>query len=274
MIAFTNFLFVPANRPDRVEKALSGDADLVCMDLEDSVPAAEKDAARATALEALARFASPRLALRINGLATRAGLADLLALADADARPGLLFLPMVQEAAEPEQVAAILGEATPGLIPLIETVRGLRNADAIGACPAVRALMFGGGDFSAELGVKLAWEPLLAARCALVMSCATNRIAAIDVPFIDLADDVGLEAECRAAKDLGFVAKAAIHPRQIAAITGVMCPTDTEVAEAHEAIATFDAGGGRPIAFRGRMLEAPVMHRYRRILASANRATN
>ena len=82
MIAFTNFLFVPANHPDRVEKALSGDADLVCMDLEDSVPAAEKDAARATALEALARFASPRLALRINGLATRAGLADLLALAE------------------------------------------------------------------------------------------------------------------------------------------------------------------------------------------------
>ena len=76
MIRFTNFLFVPANRPDRIEKALSSEADLVCMDLEDSVPVAEKDSARAIALETLAQIASPRLALRINGLATRAGLAD------------------------------------------------------------------------------------------------------------------------------------------------------------------------------------------------------
>lgn len=272
MIRFTNFLFVPANRPDRIEKALSSEADLVCMDLEDSVPVAEKDSARVIALESLAQIASRRLALRINGLATRAGLADLLALADAKVMPDTLFLPMVQEAAEPEQVTAILGAATPSLIPLIETVRGLRNADAIGACSTVGALMFGGGDFSAELGVNLAWDPLLAARSALVMSCAVNRIAAIDVPFIDLNHDAGLETECRAAKALGFSAKAAIHPRQIATIAGVMRPSDAEVAEAREALAAFEAGGGRPIAFRGRMLEAPVMHRYRRILAASNPA--
>lgn len=272
MIGFTNFLFVPANRPDRIEKALLSGADLVCMDLEDSVPAAEKDAARAIALQSLVQFASPRLALRINGLATRAGLADLLALADAGVIPDTLFLPMVQDAMEPEQVTAILGAATPKLIPLIETVRGLRNADAIGACANVVGLMFGGGDLSAELGVALSWEPLLAARSALVMACATNRIAAIDVPHIDLNNEPGLEAECRAAKALGFTAKAAIHPRQIDTIAAVMRPTEAEVAEAREAMAAFELGGGRPIAFRGRMLEAPVMHRYRRILATSHPA--
>lgn len=269
VLGFSNFLFVPANRPDRLEKALASDADLVCLDLEDSVPLAEKDSARAAALEALTRLASPRLALRINGLATRAGLADLLALAAAEVRPQFLFLPMVQSAAEPEQAAAILGDDTPRLIPLIETVRGLRHADAIGACPGVYGLMFGGGDFSAELGVQLAWDPLLSARSALVMSCATNRIAAIDVPFIDLVDEAGLEAECRASKALGFTAKAAIHPRQIAAISTVMRPSEAEITEAQEALDAFAAGGGRAIAFRGRMLEAPVMHRYHRILALA-----
>ena len=64
-------------------------------------------------------------------------------------------------------------------------------------------------------------------------------------------------------------AKAAIHPRQIAAISTVMRPSEAEITEAQEALDAFAAGGGRAIAFRGRMLEAPVMHRYRRILALA-----
>lgn len=272
MISFTNFLFVPGNRADRIAKALETDADLVCMDLEDSVPAAEKDSARAIALDALASHGSPRLALRINGLMTRAGIEDLVALARSANRPPVLFLPMVESPRDAEQAAAILGPDGPRLIPLIETVRGLRHADAIGAVDAVCALMFGGGDFSAELGVSLAWEPLLAARSALVMSCATNRIPAIDVPFIQLDDDAGLRAECCAAKALGFAAKAAIHPRQIATIGAVMRPTQAEVVEAAEAIAAFEAGGGKAIAFRGRMLEAPVMQRYFRIIASAGKS--
>lgn len=270
MTSFTNFLFVPGNRVDRIEKALACDADLVCIDLEDSVPSGEKDATRVSAIEAIERFASRRLALRINALTTRAGLADLLALTAAPVKPALLFLPMVQSAAEPEQVTAILGDETPGLIPLVETVRGLRNADSIGAAPDVCAMMFGGGDFSAELGVKLEWAPLLAARSALVMSCAINRIPAIDVPFIDLADEAGLEAETRAAKALGFTAKAAIHPRQIDAIATVMRPGEAEISESREAIAAFETAGGRAIAFRGRMLEEPVMHRYRCILQAAD----
>lgn len=273
---FSNFLFVPGNRPERIEKALASEADVVCIDLEDSVPPAEKDAARTAALGVIARLDSPRLALRINGLATRAGLTDLLALAgegrdtESAPSPAALLLPMVQSPAEPDQVSAILGTATPPLIPLIETVRGLRQADAIGACRGVHGLMFGGGDLSAELGVELAWEPLLAARSALVASCALNRIAAIDVPWIILDDEIGLATECRASKALGFTAKAAIHPRQIPTIAAVMRPGANEVEEAREALAAFAAAGGRAVAFRGRMLEAPVMHRYRRIVAMAD----
>jgi citrate lyase beta subunit len=76
----------------------------------------------------------------------------------------------------------------------------------------------------------------------------------------------GLAEETRRAKMLGFAAKAAIHPAQIPAIHSIMRPTAEEIEEAHAAARAFEVGGGAAIRFRGRMLEAPVMRRYRRIL--------
>lgn len=266
MAAFTNFLFVPANRPERFEKALASSADLVCIDLEDSVPADEKAGARNAALAAISEHKEGRLALRINGLRTAAGLADLLALASST-QPQYIFVPMVESAAEVEIVCGVAGHNM-AVIPLIESVRGLRAADSIAASPGVCAIMFGGGDFSAELGVKLAWEPLLHARSELVMACAAANIRAIDVPFIGLDDDAGLADECARAKSLGFHAKAAIHPKQIDAINAAMRPKVGEIEEACCAIAAFEAAGGAPIRYRGRMLEAPLIRRYRNIVST------
>ncbi|MBL0925885.1 MAG: CoA ester lyase [Sphingomonadaceae bacterium] len=263
--AFTNFLFVPGNRPERYAKALASDADLVCIDLEDSVPAAEKDSARHAALAAIADHGEGRLALRINGLRTLAGLADILALSRATC-PQHLFVPMVETAAEIEILRSILGPEV-AFIPLIESVKGLRAADTVAASPGVVALMFGGGDFAAELGVKLAWEPLLHARSELVMTCAAAGIFAVDVPYIDLDNEAGLTEECVKVRALGFHAKAAIHPRQIGAINAALRPDSREIEEARAAIAAFDAGGGAAIRFQGKMLEAPVVRRYRQILS-------
>lgn len=263
--AFTNFLFVPGNRPERYVKALASAADLVCIDLEDSVPEAEKDSARDMALAAIADHGEARLALRINGLRTSAGLADTLALGGGTC-PQYLFVPMVESAAEIEILRSILGTEV-AFVPLIESVKGLRAADTIAASPGVTALMFGGGDFAAELGVKLAWEPLLHARSALVMACAAVGISAVDVPYIDLENGAGLAEECGRVQALGFHAKAAIHPRQIEAINSAFRPSLNEIEEARAAIAAFDAGGGAAIRFRGKMLEAPVVRRYRQILS-------
>jgi citrate lyase subunit beta/citryl-CoA lyase/(S)-citramalyl-CoA lyase len=270
IITFTNFLFVPANRPERFEKAASSGADLICIDLEDSVPADQKNMARETVVTALAGLEPRKTAVRINGLKTQAGLADLLALASINHPPSLVFIPMVESSTEVEIARNILGNRVGGLIPLIETVKGLRAGDAIAACEGVTAMMFGGGDFSAELGTKLAWEPLLAARGAFVMCCASARVMAIDVPYIDMANESGLAEECVRAKAMGFHAKAAIHPRQLAAIDSAMRPSESEIAEAREALAAFEQAGGRAISHNGRMLEAPVMERYRRIMASAS----
>lgn len=269
MTGFTNFLFVPANRPERFEKAANSSADLICIDLEDSVPADQKDSGRESVVDALKTLDRTKTAVRINGLKTAAGLADLLALSVVDHLPTLVFLPMVESAAEVEIAHAILGDRVDGLVPLIETVKGLRAGDAIAASAGVTAMMFGGGDFSAELGTKLEWEPLLAARGAFILCCASAAVTAIDVPYIDMGNEAGLEEESGKAKAMGFHAKAAIHPKQITAIATAMKPTAAEIAEAIDAINAFDAAGGKAISHNGRMLEVPVMRRYRHIVAAA-----
>lgn len=267
----SSMLFVPGGKPERYAKALGSAADIVCIDLEDSVPAADKAMARKAALDAIAAGDS-RLVLRINAVATRAGLEDILALADAPLLPALLFLPMVESVSEIAIVKAVLGDKAPPLVPLIETVKGLKDADAIASAPGVAAMMFGGGDFSAELGVALAWEPLRTVRGLFIMACAGAGIPAIDVPFIALDDAEGLVREAEAAKAIGFTGKAAIHPAQIDPINQAFRPTPDEIVEAQEAQQAFEAANGAVVRFKGRMLEAPIMRRYKRILDQRNLA--
>jgi citrate lyase subunit beta/citryl-CoA lyase/(S)-citramalyl-CoA lyase len=268
-----SLLFVPGSRPDRFAKARAGGAGLTVIDLEDAVAAQDKDSARAAALAEVAR-GRQGWAIRINGIRTAAGVRDLAALLDAEILPETLLVPMVEEAGDLAVIAGALGERCPALIPLIETPRGLRHALAIARHEKVIAVMFGGGDFSAELGVELAWEPLLAARQQLVLACAEAGKPAIDVPFVRLEDAAGLAEEAARARALGFVAKAAIHPAQIAAIHAAFLPSAAEVAEAREALAAYEAGGGRAIRFRGRMLEAPFIIRYRALLARHEELAN
>lgn len=265
-MGLSSMLFVPGSKPERYGKALASGADAVCVDLEDSVPESGKAEARAAAIAAIGN-GDPRLVLRINGVRTRAGLEDLLALADAEKRPALLFVPMVESAAEIAIIVSVLGDRVPGIVPLIETVKGLGAAHEIAAAPGVAAMMFGGGDFAAELGVALEWEPLRSARGAFVIACAGAGIPAIDLPFIGLDDAEGLRAETGAAKALGFTGKAAIHPAQVDAINAAFRPTAEEIAEAEEAQRVFEAAEGAAVRFNGRMLEAPIMRRYQRILA-------
>ena len=239
---------------------------MICVDLEDAVPADGKDAARALAV-GLASEVDPRLAIRINRVASRAGLADLLALAERP--PATLLVPMCQSAAELAIVRAVVGEEV-ALLPLVETVAGLRAAGDIAAAPGVAALMFGGGDLSAQLGVALEWEPLVTARALIVMAAAGAGVAAIDVPFVRLDDGEGLAMEAGRAKALGFAGKAAIHPGQLDAIHAAFRPSDEERAEAREALAAFRAGGGAAVRWQGRMLEAPLMARLARIAGEVN----
>lgn len=257
-----SLLFVPGAKPERFVKALASGADCVCIDLEDSVAPEDKTQARDAALGALG---DGRLALRINPLTTKEGLADLLAVTGHAVKPALLLIPKVETAGEIAVARGSLPDL--GLVPLIETVKGLDAAAEIAREPGVAMMMFGGGDFSAELGVELAWEPLLLARQRLIMAGAGAGVPVMDVPWIALDDAAGLEQESRRAKALGFAAKAAIHPAQVDTIHAVFRPTAYEVAEAEGAVAAFEAAGGAAVRHNGKMLEAPFMRRYTQILA-------
>lgn len=266
MFVAASLLFVPGSRPDRFAKARAAGAGLTVIDLEDAVAPADKHSARAAALAQVAG-APQGWAIRINAVRTAAGIRDLAALIESPALPQTLLVPMVEDAGDIAVLEGALGERCPQLVPLIETPRGLRHARVVARHAKVAAVMFGGGDFSGELGVELAWEPLLAARQQFVLACAEARKPAIDVPFVGLDDEAGLAAECARARALGFSAKAAIHPSQLRAIHLAFLPSEAEVAEAREALAAYEAGGGQAIRFRGRMLEAPFIIRYRALLA-------
>lgn len=273
VFAANSLIFVPGSRPERFAKAKASGAGLTVIDLEDAVPTPDKATARDAALTQIAS-GGQGWGLRINAVTTAAGIADLQALISALALPATLLVPMVESPVEIEIVARVMGERCPALVPLIETPKGLRQAHLVAAAPQVAAMMFGGGDFSGELGVALAWEPLLPARGAFVIACAEARVPAIDVPFIELENAAGLAEECARARRLGFAAKAAIHPSQIAAIEAAFAPSDADVAEAEAAIAAYDAAGGKVIRFKGRMLEAPVVRNYRAVLERKGRKNN
>ena len=266
MFTATSLLFVPGSRPDRFEKAKASGAGLTVIDLEDAVADADKASARDAALGHVAA-APAGWGIRINAVTTLAGVRDIAALGDAKVLPEVLMVPMAETAAELDVVAGALGDRCPDLVPLVETPRGLRHALEIVSHAKVTALMLGGADFSSELGVELAWEPLLGVRHAFILACAEAGKPAIDVPYIHLDDEAGFAEECERAAALGFLCKAAIHPRQIPACNAAFAPTAAEVAEAREALDAYKAGGERAIRFKGKMLEAPFIKKYRAVLA-------
>jgi (S)-citramalyl-CoA lyase len=266
-----SWLFTPATRPDRFDKAAASGADVSIIDLEDSVAPTDKAEARRTALAHLAQPAvgSCGRALRMNGLETRFGLADLQALLESSACPDYLVLPKTESAAHLQILDRLLAEAGKAtrLVALIESARGLAASEAIAAStPRLEALLFGAADMSADLGAGTAWAPLAYARSRLVAACALAGVLAIDSPFFDVKDHEGMTQETSQAVALGFAGKAAIHPAQIAPINAALTPRPEEVARARAILAENTKGVG---VVQGQMVDEAVARKARRILAAA-----
>ncbi|MFW5659794.1 MAG: aldolase/citrate lyase family protein, partial [Oceanicaulis sp.] len=132
--------------------------------------------------------------------------------------------------------------------------------------------LFGGGDMAADLGVAMDWEPLLFARSQIVAACAAANVPAIDVPFLDVTDEAGLAHEAERSKALGYAAKACIHPAQITGVHHVFTPSPEDVSHAERVIAALDAAGGGAALLDGKLIEAPIVRRARRVLDSARAA--
>ena len=283
-----SMLFVSGEKPERFGKALASGADLVCIDLEDAVLPEHKPTARQAAIAFAAHHVRDTggagLAVRLNAVRTHEGLADIAALVDANVRFDAILLPKVEHPEELALFSAWLPDAADTLVALIETPLGVENAAAIGAAarrdaPRLGALMLGGADLAAELGAEFGWDGLLAARGRIVNAARASGLQAWDVPFLDLEDEAALTAETLSVARMGFGCKTAIHPRQIAGIHAAFAPsaTDRRWAEALIEADAARAGNGRAAGaflFEGRMVDAPVLRKARRIAQLADRLSS
>jgi citrate lyase beta subunit len=273
-----SLLFTPADRPDRFAKGPSSGADGAVLDLEDGVGMSHKDDARKAALAFLAKPAAAPAgfvwSVRLNHVTTQAGLQDLLAFRAEAKKPDVVMLPKTESVTEVEIAVAHLadGGATPTIIALIETGRGLAAAEQIAAHPSVAALGFGGGDLAADLHATLTWEPMLFARSRVVQAAATAGIVAWDVPYLDIHDADGLKSETAASKALGYVCKLAIHPGQIGPINAAFTASTNELDRAKRIVAAFQMAHGGACQVDGKMIDAPVVKAARRTVAIAARA--
>src|SRR5271155_3787371 len=250
ILSLKSWLFTPGTKADHFGRAAEVHADALIIDLEDAVAPSAKQQARCAALHYLEGLGSDRslpCALRINAPITRVGLDDLQSLLNSSAEPDFIVLPKCESAGEIRVVSTLLREAgkSTEVIALIETAKTVAALATItGADVKPAALLFGAADMSADLGAETAWEPLLMIRSRIVQTAATAGIAVLDSPYFDIANAEGLRRETVASANLGFHAKCAIHPAQIAVINEVLTPTADEVAKARQILVINRQGVG------------------------------
>jgi (S)-citramalyl-CoA lyase len=272
-----SLLFVPGLRPDRYWKALEAGADIVCVDMEDAVALPRKDEGRAATLPLFRENTHPHVErmARINSISTVHGLKDLQAITESDAPPPSIMIPKVRSAEEIQLIETLLSTGTARDIRfcvIVETNQGLERAVEIAkSSPRIDSMILGAVDMSAELRCQKAWEPLLYTRSRLVHAAASAGIDLLDVPFLNLDDPVGLEAEARACARLGFTGKAAIHPNQIAVINAAFTPDEKTIEKARKVCAAFEQDNTGLVVVDNELIELPVVRSYYRVLAIAQR---
>ncbi|WP_251978501.1 HpcH/HpaI aldolase/citrate lyase family protein [Salinicola avicenniae] len=262
-------LFVPANRPERIPKALASGADITIVDLEDAVAAEAKPAARQALLTYLTQ-ASPRSVwVRIN-----ADDDDVLEdLAICQDQPGVAGL-VVPKAESPRALAQAAALGRP-IMPLIESAIGLQRLDELARVEGIAQLSFGALDLGLDLGIDPHSEGgrwmLDQARYQLVLqSRLAGLCAPIETVHPEFRDTSVVAAAARRAVDMGFGGMLCIHPRQVEIVNAAFHPGDDELAWARRVLAAAEQDAGAA-QVDGQMIDAPVMERARRLLARANR---
>lgn len=259
-----SYLFVPANRPERIAKAQRAGADAVIVDLEDAVAPSEKSAAR----EALTHYldAAQPVLLRINGVNTPWATEDLKLCT----LPGVsgVLLPKAEHPAAVTDIAQSIGPDKI-IVPIIETARGFDNAREIAATGNVTRFAFGSIDFQVDLGINGETDELLYFRSQLVLvSRLAELLPPIDGVTVSIDDAEVLRSETQRGRRLGFGAKLCIHPKQIPIVNSCYKPTEEEVAWAQRVVRAAASSKGSALAVDGKMVDAPVIRKAEEILSN------
>ncbi len=268
-------LITPATRPDRFHNAVKAGADGIVIDLEDAVPLSQKDAAREQVIHFLKdkgklKADHPFLTgVRINNIHTLAGLKDLSALAESGVCPDIVVLPKVESPVEVDIASENLTGVQRGIqfIAAVETARGLQQAHGIASAGSrLAAISFGGADLASDLGAVFGWETMLFARSRLVQAAATAGIPALDVPFLDVRNTLGLGEECDRIRNLGYSGKFAIHPDHVAPILAAFTPDASAVEQATRIVRAYEETKGSVCEVDGKMVDVPVYNAAKRTL--------
>lgn len=274
-------LFCPANEPKLYQSAPAYNPDCIIFDLEDAISYTEKDAARDLLCEALKviDFGNVEVFARINPLYTEFGKIDVTQTVAAGLRN--IRLPMCESKKNVEELDVLLTEVEKvngieeGSVKIqcaIETPKGVFNAAEIAsASKRVISISFGAEDYTNSLGTERVkgHEQLAYARGYVALVASLYGVDAIDTVWTDLDDHEGFEKETRMAKSLGFKGKSCIHPAQIKVVKEIYTPSEEEAEKARgiiEAAAEAEKNHKGVILFNGKMIDAPVINKARRIL--------
>ena len=259
-----SLLFLPASNARAIEKARGLACDMVILDLEDAVPEPEKADARRAAVAAIADgFGNKQVAVRLNMAGTRWHQEDVAAFSGTAA--DLLVLPKVESAAQAERVYRECGRP---VIAMIESVKGLMEANAIAAAAGTAALFVGINDLRTDLRVPegVGRAGLVTALQMIVMAARLSGKAVFDGVYNRLDDPDAFMAECREGHEYGFDGKTLIHPNQIATANMIFGPSLPALEDAYRLIAAASGGAER---FEGRMIEAMHVTAARALIARA-----
>ena len=296
-------LFGPGSNTKLFPKMAASAADVINLDLEDSVAPSDKDAARANVIEALSSvdWGSKYMSVRINGLDTPYWYRDVVDLLEqAGDRIDQIMIPKVGCAEDVYAVDALVtaierakGRSKPvSFEVIIESAAGIAHVEAIAASsPRLQAMSLGAADFAASMGMQTTgiggtqenyymlrdgekhWsDPWHWAQAAIVAACRTHGILPVDGPFGDFSDDEGYIAQAKRSATLGMVGKWAIHPKQIALANQVFTPSQEAVTEAREILAAMEqakANGEGATVYKGRLVDIASIKQAEVIVAQA-----
>ena len=278
-------LFLPVHIDKFVEKAHTRGADAYILDLEDSVPLAQKEFARSCVIAA-AKTVSKDGA----GALVRINLVEELAMLDLEASvdPAVktIVVPKVESAAQIARLAERIDMlerergmvyGSTSIIAMIESVDALPVLDEIAAShPRVVAMTLGSEDFSATAGMMPLPQTLLLPNQMLAFACRRANIVPLGFPgsSADYSDIGAFRGTIEFAKQLGFVGAFCIHPKQVEVLNSVLTPSAEDIADAKGLVQAFEEGlaaGKGAVEFKGKMIDLPVVDRARELLHNAEK---
>lgn len=296
-------LFGPGSRPELFEKMAASAADVINLDLEDSVAPDDKDKARANIIAASHEldWGNKYLSVRINGLDTPHWYKDVVELLEKGSeRIDQIMIPMVGNAADIYAVDALVTaveraqgrEKQISFEVIIETAAGIAHVEEIAAAsPRLQAMSLGYADFAASMGMATTGiggtqenyymihdgqtnypDPWHYAVSAIVAACRTHGVLPVDGPFGDFSNDEAYIAHARRVATLGMVGKWAIHPKQVKLANEVFSPTPEAVAEAREILAVMEEAkknGLGATTYKGKLIDIASMKQAQVIVRQA-----